>query len=224
MSRARLWAIVACISFSHGSATAQQIEQPAAVQPPDSLRVSLGPALGMVVGPNGTVDGQAVQGNRPRSLPLPTAVVRADVPVGRFVLLGVQSTAFYWNTHSDENFGDTGHLTFDVSTLVRARIGFGSYHRHEIVLSVPFGPSFDSFDIGPRRFGGKLDNEVGWHAGAFAGYQFIRGRSFWGLFGEVGLIHHRLPKTIEYQSSTEKLVFEPQHLFIRAGLILLPFR
>lgn len=219
MSRAWLLALLACVGLGHSPVAAQQEEPPA-----DSLRLSFGLGLGMAVGPSGTVDGEVVRGNRPRSLPLPTAVVRAEVPLGRFVLLGLQGTGFYWETPNGEDFGDTGHLTFDLSALARVRIAFGSYHRHEIVLSVPFGPSFDRYDIGPRRFGGRLDNELGWHAGAFAGYQLIRGGSFWGLFGEVGLIYHRLPKAIEYQSSTVELVYEPEYLFIRAGLILLPFR
>jgi hypothetical protein len=209
---------LACVGLNHSSAAAQQQEQS------DSLRLSVGVGLAMTVGPNITVDGQAVPHNRPRSLPLPTAVVRADVPLGRFVLLGVQGTGFWWETPNEDEFDDTGHLTFDLSALARVRFAFGAYHRHEIVISVPFGPSFDSYDIGPRRFGGKLDNEVGWHAGGFASYQLIPGRAFWGLFGEVGLIYHRLPKTIEYQSSTVELVYEPQSLFVRVGLILLPFR
>jgi hypothetical protein len=193
------------------------------------LRLSLGAGFSMVAATETETNGRRTSGDTPEWFPMPALVARVDYPVHALVLLGVQGSLFYWQDSSGKLFGDSGHTVIDTSVVGRLRFGFGTRSRHEIVLSAPFGPTFDVFDASPRSYGGSLDNEVGWHTGLFVGYQMMRKTSLWGWFGEIGFTWHHIPKTYTYQlegarSATEEMLYQPLSLFIRAGGMLLPFR
>lgn len=228
--------IVTGIASSSARAAAQPVEaaQRAVTElRGDSLRLSAGIGYVAVSGPAVETDGRDVEHDSPGLLPLPVSLIaRVDYPLHSLLLLGVQGTVFFWEETSDEYFGADAHYTFDTGGVVRLRFDLERLlfptGLNEIVVSVPFGPSFDVFEAGPRTYGAVLDNETGWHTGLAVGYQFLRSNDPWGAFVEVGFTIHRLPKTYTYQLepdriATEEVIYRPVEVFLRAGGIVRPF-
>ena len=189
----------------------------------ETLRISFGAGVTAVVGPELQVNDQPVEEDNPGGLPLPSLVVRFDIPVHSLILLGVQSAFFGWETGNGELFGEEWHTTLDVGAVVRGRFVLDSGRRQELLLSLPFGPSFDFFDLGPRRYGAELENDLGWHAGLIFGYQYLAVRGL-GFFLEGGFSYHHISKTIEYPIGRDELLYQPVDLFVRGGGVLLPAR
>jgi hypothetical protein len=198
----------------------------------DSPRLYAGAGVETVSGSEVTLNGRALQYERPSSYNFPPAapigVLRVDMPLHRLLLAGVQAGVMSWRTETERVMGRSPHYTFDLGAVARLRIGLGAYGRHELVGSVVVGPSFDVADEGPRGYGASIDAHVGVHAGGFAGYQYFPLSSPFGVFAEGGLTYHRLTQTIEYEidgrGSRDELIYQPIQGFVRGGLMLVLFR
>lgn len=198
----------------------------------DSPRLYAGAGVETVSGPEVTLNGRALQYNRPSSYNFPPAapigVLRFDLPLHRFLLAGIQAGVMSWRTETEGLLGRSPHYTFDLGAVARLRVGLGAYGRHELVGSLVFGPSFDVADDGPRSYGASSDSHVGVHAGGFVGYQYFPLSSAFGVFAEGGLTYHRLTQTIAYEidgrGSRDELIYQPIQGFLRGGLMLVLFR
>lgn len=191
----------------------------------ETLRIAIGSGFSLMAGPSLEVNGDAQGGYRSQSgiVPVPSLLARADHPLGKLVLLGLQGSFIYWRMPTDDNFGASGHFLFDLSALVRLRWVPG-VNDSEILLTIPIGPTFDTSDLGARTFGGELHEEVGWHTGFAITYQQLPPETWCGFFGEVGFTWHYVSKSVEYETGSDELLYQPEDFFIRGGLLLLLFR
>jgi hypothetical protein len=198
--------------------------QPAADE--DGLRLSLGVGLTLVSGGETEVNGTGI-GDPPTSfeaLPTPVGLLRVDFPVHEHWLLGVQASAFAWDTTFEENLGYGDHLTFDVSALARLRFSFDRQRRNEVVASLAIGPSLDQVE-GPSLNAGRIEPDVGIHLGVFVSYQ-LKPRSFpMGVFVDLGLTQHWLSQATTFDGGgRDEVAYEPRSFFVRVGAMFLPFR
>lgn len=216
MKVAALCALALCASFGPRPALAQD---DASTETP---RLTLGAGFAGTFGAFVDIDGQGVTTEQPEKTFWPELIVRADMPVSELLLLGVQTTFMRWQTTANEYFG-TSHYMFDVGALVRVRFrNAAETPEHELLLSIPVGPTFEFFDLGWRNHGTTVDNEVGWHAGLIFSYQYVPPRSLLGYFGELGFTYHSVPKTFHHDTSREDVLYDVKELFIRGGFMLLP--
>jgi hypothetical protein len=241
----RLHIVLTCALFVAGPASAQEspwpreppkvqaraAEEPSAART-GSPRLYAGVGLEIVSGPQVKLNGETLRYNRVSGDLIgpggPVGMLRLDVPLHRFLLLGVQGALTTWSTTTERTFAYGPHVTFDVSGVARFRLGLGSYRRHEIVASIALGPSFDVPSTAPRNFGESIDSHVGVHVGGFVSYQYFPLRSPLGVFVEGGLTYHHVTQTnhyeIEGRSSRDELSYHPSQVFLRGGLMLVFFR
>lgn len=226
MKSAWLRMLVLCVGLGAAPALAQDtsdVKRAADYIQSDTLRLTLGAGFALGAGAFVDIEGRDVSTERPRISWLPSPIVRADMPVSELLLLGVQCTFLNWETDANQFF-DTGHKMFDIGALVRFRIRSPAGREYELLFSTLAGPTFDLFDLGPRNYGSKVHNEVGWHAGLIVSFQYVPNRNWVGYFGETGFTHHSIPKTLDHGTSREDVLYDVKALSVRGGFIFLPFR
>lgn len=156
--------------------------------------------------------------------------LRTDVPVHPLLLLGVQgSFSAGWTTPNEDQLGYSPHVTIDVGVVARLRpLSLGAHGRHEGLISLMLGPTFDLFESAARDYGQTIENEVGLHTAIFGSYQYFPIRSHFGVFVDLGISYHHVPKTFSYSiagtRSSDDVSYQPIALFGRLGLMLVLFQ